>query len=240
MTRPKGYVLWEGASPLDQAPIVVIATMQSANVKTGNMIQTWIIRSDINPVQAVNDGDDYSICGDCPHRKQSDGTRSCYVNVGQAPNSVYKAYKAGKYPVFKYADHGNIFKDRDVRFGAYGDPALIPLYIVRLIIMMCRSHTGYTHQWRKFSEFAGVFMASCDNEMDRLSAHTLGYKTFSVVAINSHAPKYAKQCPATVHNSLAKCATCKLCDGDKQDIFVTAHGSGAKYVVSETSLALSA
>lgn len=232
MSKPNGYVLWEGSSKLDGQPIVVIATMNSSNVKTGNMIQTWILRSDINPVQAVNDGDDYSICGDCPHRKQSDNTRSCYVNVGQAPNSVYKAYKAGKYPVFMYADHGNIFKDRDVRFGAYGDPALIPLFIVRLIIMMCRYHTGYTHQWRKFSEFAGVFMASCDNEKDRYSAQTLGYKTFSVVAINSTAPNYAKQCPATVHNSKSVCATCKLCDGAKRDIFVTAHGSGAKYVAA--------
>ena len=77
MTRPNGYVLWEGASPLDQAPIVVIATMNSSNVKTGNMIQTWILRSDINPVQAVNDGNDYSICGDCPHRKNDQGQRSC-------------------------------------------------------------------------------------------------------------------------------------------------------------------
>jgi len=233
MSKPKGYVLWEGPSKLDGSPIVVIATMNSSNIKTGNMIQTWILRSDVNPVQAVNDGNDYSICGDCPHRKQADGTRSCYVNVGQAPNSVYKAYKAGKYPRYAYSEHGNVFKGRSIRFGAYGDPALMPMWLVKVLLTLSQStHTGYTHQWRRFPEFAGIFMASCDNEKDRYSAHTLGYKTFSVVAINNHAPNYAKQCPATIHNSQAKCATCKLCDGAKRDIFVTAHGSGAKYVTA--------
>ena len=57
------------------------------------MIQTWILRSDVNPVEAVNNGDDYSICGDCPHRKNDKGERSCYVNVGQAPNAVFKSFK---------------------------------------------------------------------------------------------------------------------------------------------------
>ena len=122
MAKPNGYILWEGSSKLDGQPIVVIATMNSSNVKTGNMIQTWILRADINPVQAVNDGDDYSICGNCPHRKKSyvddkgvdQSTRSCYVNVGQAPNSVYKAYKAGKYPRYTYAEHGNVFKGRSI------------------------------------------------------------------------------------------------------------------------------
>ena len=44
-----GVVLYEGPSVLDGAPIAVIATLKSANVKTGDMIQTWIIRSDMHP-----------------------------------------------------------------------------------------------------------------------------------------------------------------------------------------------
>lgn len=232
MTKPKGFVLWEGLSPLDRKPIVAIATMQSGNVKTGNMVQIWILRSDVNPVEAVNNGEDFSICGDCPHRKNKDGKRSCYVNVGQAPNSVFKTYKAGKYPHFAYTEHGNVFKNRGVRFGAYGDPALLPEWLVRVVLMLCESHTGYTHQWRRFQNFAGIFMASCDNELDRCNAQMLGFKTFSVLPLQQSGPKYAKQCPATVSNSSAKCATCKLCDGNKRDIYVTAHGSGAKYVTA--------
>ena len=232
MTKPTGYILWEGLSPLDQKPIVVVATLKSSNAKTGNMVQTWILRSDVNPVEAVNNGDDYSICGDCPHRKNDKGQRSCYVNVGQAPNAVFKSYKAGKYPRYSYSDHGNIFRGRSVRFGAYGDPALMPFWLVRVVLMLCESHTGYTHQWRRFPHFAGIFMASCDNELDRCAAQMLGFKTFSVLSTITRAPRYATQCPATVQHSLAKCETCKLCDGAKRDIFVTAHGSGAKYVTN--------
>ena len=121
MAKLKGYVLQRSISPIDNAPIVVIATMESSNRKTGNMVQVWILRDDINPVEALNTGADVSICGDCPHRKQSDGSRSCYVNVGQAPNSVWKSYKAGKYGEFKDLNLSSLH-NRKIRWGAYGDP----------------------------------------------------------------------------------------------------------------------
>ena len=41
--REKGYILYEGPSALDGAPIVVIATMETSNAKTGAMVQTWIL-----------------------------------------------------------------------------------------------------------------------------------------------------------------------------------------------------
>ena len=50
--KAKGFILYEGASMLDGAPIVVIATMKTSNRKTGDMVQTWILRSDVNPVEA--------------------------------------------------------------------------------------------------------------------------------------------------------------------------------------------
>ncbi len=73
MRKPLGYVIQESTSPIDGSPIVVILTMGSSNRKTGNMCQVWILRADVNPVQAVNTGEDYSICGNCPHRKQATG-----------------------------------------------------------------------------------------------------------------------------------------------------------------------
>ena len=60
--RERGYILYEGPSMLDGEPIAVIATMTTSNVKTGDMVQTWILRSDINPVQASKIGEDKSIC----------------------------------------------------------------------------------------------------------------------------------------------------------------------------------
>ena len=42
--KPKGYIIYEGASLIDGKPIVEIAILSSKNVKTGNMIQTYILR----------------------------------------------------------------------------------------------------------------------------------------------------------------------------------------------------
>jgi hypothetical protein len=68
-----GFVIWEGPSPVDGAPLVAIVTgvsdsASSDNIKTGVMLQTWIMRRDISPQEAVDTGGDRSICGDCSHR----------------------------------------------------------------------------------------------------------------------------------------------------------------------------
>ena len=36
----RGFIFYKGRSPIDNAPIVGIATLESKNGKTGNMIQT--------------------------------------------------------------------------------------------------------------------------------------------------------------------------------------------------------
>lgn len=241
MTKPKGFVIQRGKSWIDGAPFVAILTLESSNRKTGNMAQVWIMREDINPVEAVQTGKDVTICGDCPHRKQQDGTRSCYVNVGQGPNSIWKAYKRGAYPDALFSDEYNetwqqmitALKNKRIRWGAYGDPAILCSATVDYLNSKAQGHTGYTHQWRNeyAQDFKGIFQASCDGFNDYLHASDLGWKTFTVVSTNAH-PNYAKQCPATVESSQAHCVTCKLCDGARSDIYVHAHGSGKKYVTA--------
>ena len=49
MRRAQGYVLYQGPSRLNGEPIVAIATMRTANVKTGNMVQTWILTAEVSP-----------------------------------------------------------------------------------------------------------------------------------------------------------------------------------------------
>jgi hypothetical protein len=246
MKKIKGFIIDRGLSPIDGQPYVAILTLKSTNRKTGDMAQVFILREDINPVAAIATGDDYSICGNCPHRKDALGQRSCYVNVGQGPNSVWKAYKRGAYKVLDYVDRKDlpmngsfysqiesILKGRRIRWGAYGDPAIINPQVVNLFNSYAQGHTGYTHQWREeFAQpFKGIFQASCDGFNDYLEATAHGWKTFVVVNKNV-TPIYAKQCPATVDNSEAQCITCKLCDGAKRDIFVHAHGTGSKYVTA--------
>lgn len=236
MTKPNGFIIDRGLSPIDGNPYVAIMTLRSSNRKTGDMVQVWILREDINPVEAVQTGEDVTICGNCPHRKQANGKRSCYVNVGQGPNSVWKAYKRGAYvDAASSMDAWNSMRHhvygKRIRWGSYGDPSVIDFAVVEYLNEHADGHTGYTHQWRsKFAQpFKGIFQASCDGFADYLDATSKGWKTFTVV------PKiamvnYAKQCPATVENSKAQCATCKLCDGNRADIFVHAHGTGAKHV----------
>ena len=98
-----GYIAYEGPSAIDGAPIVVIVNKindKSANAKTGALVQTFILRADVPPTEALASGADVSICGACPHRpilaKQS-GEAPCYVNVGRAPLAVWHAYKRGRY-----------------------------------------------------------------------------------------------------------------------------------------------
>lgn len=253
MSQAKGYIIDRGFSPIDGQPYVAILTLKSSNRKTGNMAQVWILCENINPVEAVQTGKDATICGDCPHRrkqvydvkrKKYKWVRSCYVNVGQGPNSIWKAYKRGAYTELSYVGSKDlpsngefysiiesIIHDRRIRWGSYGDPSIINPQVVNLFNSYASGHTGYTHQWRnEFAQvFKGIFQASCDGFQDYLEATAHGWKTFTVVHKKATI-HYAKQCPATVENSVAQCATCKLCDGARVDVFVHAHGSGSKYV----------
>ena len=48
----KNGIIYNGPSLLDGKPIVVIATYSDRNTKTGKVLQTYIIRSDISPLNA--------------------------------------------------------------------------------------------------------------------------------------------------------------------------------------------
>ena len=235
MKAPKGFTLCTFPSPLDGKECVAILTLESTNRKTGNMCQVWIMLRDVNPVQAIEDGDDYSICGNCIHRKNRiTKTRSCYVNVGQSPNSIWKAYHRDAYPdaLNNIEAVQKMLKGRSIRWGAYGDPALIPFPIFETFNDMAKAHTGYTHQWREsFARiYKNYFQASCDGLNDYLEATAHGWHTFAVLPVGIKNNSFGKQCPATVEQSMAQCITCKLCDGGKQDVWVEAHGSGKKHV----------
>ena len=88
-----GIIFYEGPSLLDGKPIVGIALAgSSTNSKTGELVQTYILRSDMPPQDAINDGHDVSICGNCTHRKTvGDNGRTCYV-FSPSIAQVYKSY----------------------------------------------------------------------------------------------------------------------------------------------------
>ena len=241
MPRRNGYTIYRGPSMLDGKPIVVIATGfadSSDNRKTGNLIQTWILREDMDPLTATHTGDDSSICGMCPHRGEIiDGKnegRSCYVKVWQAPLNVWKAYKRGIYPEIDVADLGWLFVGKAVRFGAYGDPAAMPLQIVDTIGLAAEFTTGYTHQWREVDTgYNKWLMASADSAGDRFMARSFGYRTFRVRADGEELGKKEIACPASKEmGHKTTCADCKACGGRsakaKVDIAIMAHGEPCK------------
>jgi len=219
---PNGVIIYQGPSLIDGKPIVVIANSLKVNKnrKIGNMIQTWILRTDIHPNDALKTGDDYSICGDCFHRgryvEKTDTVtdRTCYVNLyKQGVYSIYHAFKRGSYPVCDIK-HMQLFNNRHVRIGSYGDPAAVPLYVWETITKHCKDYTGYTHAWRTcdtgYSKFC---MASVETIDDYYSANYKNYRTFRLITDpNEDRSDNEKACPAQL-NDKVHCDTCGYCDG---------------------------
>jgi hypothetical protein len=86
-----GLIAYDGPSLLNDRRVVAIVTgvaRPSSNVKTGNMIQTWILLADRHPLEARKSGADAAVCGDCVHRRGS-----CYVALNHAPSAVWHAYR---------------------------------------------------------------------------------------------------------------------------------------------------
>lgn len=227
MKAAKGYVVWEGASQLDGAPIAVIATMSTSNVKTGDMVQTWILRQDIAPHHATKTGEDASVCGDCPHRHYLGG--ACYVTVFQAPLQVWKAYRAGKYSN-DTADLSARLSGRRIRFGAYGDPAVAPVAVWAQLARWADGHTGYTHQWQRTdfdAELLNYAMASVDTPEQAAIAPG---RYFRVKRETDAVLPREVECLA---DSVGKnCAECLLCDGGSKgkSVYITVHGArSSKY-----------
>jgi len=243
--RPKttGVLLYEGPSLLNGDPIFVVATLKTSNRKTGNMIQTWILPQDMKPTDAVEDGSDVSICGDCPHRKVND-KRTCYVNVGQAPLQVWKTYKAGKYP--KVDKVNTISIGRMIRKGSFGDPAAAPSHIWRELSSESDGWTGYTHQWRTCDQdLRQYLMASVDNEQEARAARAMGWRTFRCRTEDEPLMEGEIMCPASDEaGKKTTCDECLLCAGDYSgktnkipDISIVVHGRGAVNFVNKSTQA---
>jgi hypothetical protein len=230
-----GVILWQGPSQLDGKPIVAIATglaSKSTNVKTGAMVQTYILRSDMEPIEALKAGEDASICGSCPLRGDGTGKgRACYVNLGHGPLAVYRAFKRGVYPTWAQADYP-IAEGRAVRLGTYGDPAAVPIEVWNYALTDASGHTGYTHQWRAHPELKSLCMASVDTVRDMQEARAQGWRTFRVDGTHViGAQKGEVLCPASKEAgrklTCEQCLACCGADGRKGSIYIPAHGSGA-------------
>ncbi len=219
-----GVIVYRGASALDGEPIVAIATnfQASENDKTGNMVQTFIMREDIAPHHALKTGDDASVCGDCEHRpilaKQT-GKAPCYVKVFHAPLSVWRAYGRGRYvdiTAWSADEIAAIFAGYVLRIGTYGDPGACP-DIWHAMAKRALRRTGYTHQARNpvAAGLRELCMASADSETDASELHAMGWRTFRVAAPTGWEKMGGEGlCPASEEaGKRTVCADCALCSG---------------------------
>lgn len=236
-----GYIAYEGASMIDGSPIVVIVNKidsASKNDKTGAIVQTFILRSDVSPIDALNTGADVSICGDCGHRPyliktgESDAP-PCYVNVGRSVRAVYEAYKRGRYVKADEATIARALADKIVRLGTYGDPFAAPVGMWLKILRYAAGHRGYTHQWQRpdfdVAAWSPLVMASADNIDEAAHANLLGMRVFRVsVGVDVQAGEAS--CPASREaGARATCAKCTLCSGTSiqaRDIVIADHATG--------------
>lgn len=233
----RGVVFYRGPSMIDGAPIVAVAVFRSGNRKTGDMVQTYILRDDMTPTEAIRSGADSAICGGCIHRGEHDeqgalinGTRTCYVVIGQGPTGVWKGLQADQYP---HVNAAGMFAGRFVRLGTYGDPAAVPFEVWQGLLKGAAGHNGYTHQWRDCdSRFASLCMASADDETTREQAKALGYRTFRTRPDAASKLKGEFVCPASEEaGKKLQCAQCKACGGTsgkaRADVVITIHGGSA-------------
>lgn len=211
---PASPVLYQGRSLLTGDPIVAIATA-SENRKTGPSVQVWILRSDMNPMDASRRGADDAICGQCPQRHNLGG--ACYVPIYQAPRSVYAAWKRGYYarPDVMRRLH-TLTRFLPIRLGAYGDPAAVPVEVwTRLLARGCGNWSGYTHQWRnpRAALHKRLLMASVESEEGAREAVAAGWRYFRVMPPGAAPLPREILCTSERAHEPLTCGECGACNG---------------------------
>jgi len=240
-----GAILWQGKSRLTGLPIVLIVTglrKQSANSKTGDELQTWILCEDESPMAAVMSGGHQSICGKgakgCPLMGiRLDGTsqaigRECYVDVAKAPESVWGCYTRGGYRTLD----GSELVGLVLRCGSYGDPAAVPFHIWESAMGVVKGWTGYTRQWQWCDQrLSRYLMASVSTEAEAQLAMSMGWRYFRVRE-REQALVVGQEfaCPASAEmGHRVTCEQCQKCCGTSspaRNVTIIRHGGTAPKV----------
>lgn len=226
-------VLYKGPSKLNGEPIVAVATYNSANSKTGAMMQIWILSDTVTPTEAKKQGLDAAVCGVCPIKKE------CYVNLGQAPRAVFNAYKRDRYKDLSCDMSGiaDLVSGKVVRFGAYGDIAALPFDLCRLIIKYAKGHTAYTHQ-RKHKNYDPRFNTiahiSAETAKEAFEVARIGLgNTFRTVSSYDDILPHEIKCPSDTPAKV-NCVDCRKCNGATgQSIVIVPHGSSGKKMAAK-------
>jgi hypothetical protein len=228
-----GAIFYRGPSLLTGDPIVGILTGLeggSLNPKTGAMVQAWIIRPEIAPMDAKRQNIDDAICGDCALRGRDGIDSTCYVTVWMGPHNVWKMFRRGGYLEASWPELQALLEGRHVRCGAYGDPAALPVEVWRMLLATVAGWVSYTHQWRTCDQrLKTIAMASVDTPAEWWDATGAGWRTFRVRGKHDPLMLGAEAvCPASDEaGHRVTCQQCQLCRGNARparSIAIIAHG----------------
>lgn len=215
--KPNGFVLWRDSW---RVAIATGIARPSANRKTGPMVQVWIIPTRKDPTKISSRG---VVCFDCPIQSE------CYVNWGNAPLMVWQGFKRGSFPWLPSAD---VFTGRRIRWGACGEPTLIPLELMTECNKAAFGWTGYTHRWEEkgIQPYRRFLMASCESEKGARKAAKRGWRSYRI----GENPGVAGGDALCVNAQGLQCYDCLLCSGTagkgKGSIYIPAHGTGARSI----------
>ena len=232
----QGVVIYENEHIVS---IVTGFRKPSTNIKTGPMLQQWILVKAFHPTEATHNYTDELICGDCKRRHGTpeerkdtpDEEHSCYVVTGLGPAQVWNAWREGKYDVVEnvpiYLEYvADLYSPcSKVRFGSYGDPSMVPDEVLHPWREAARGYTAYTHQWHKRPDLVGKMMASVDSLEERELAKQYGWRTFRVESDHNARPMKDETVCLNARHATITCEACCLCNGKDRDIFIHDHGA---------------
>lgn len=231
MKLQTSYLLHEDSN------VFIVATSKSSNIKTGDMIQIWILDNTRHPVESRRDKHDaVNQCKGCPLASGN----GCYVNTNPL-SALYRKHKSDNpYPPLELGskEFRKFFAGKRVRFGAYGNPTMIPLPLTMSIAALATKWTGYFHDWHMMptedaQSYGKYFMASCESTNYK-DAQAIGLRTFTTVPVDAEqAPDGSGiECLADSHGM--QCTECGLCDGTNRrggklpNVWIKVHGYQTK------------
>lgn len=222
---------FDGISPVTGGPIVGHLLYSTSNGKTGPGWQLAILDGSQHPLEAIKSGNDASICGNCPLRKDPvTGERACYVT----PMALGQIYKKGPSRIANPAP-SDLPRSSYVRLGMYGDPAMLPYDVVKGIAGRSKKFTGYTHQHEQpwyDRKFDALLMRSVESLAQAKKAWAEGARTYRADWEGLGPQENEIYCPYPK----VQCADCGLCNGigEKEErktlksIVIPPHGNGFK------------
>lgn len=217
-------------SQFDRTPLIVVFSLASENIKTSDMIQTWIIPEHLSPLENYYKKLDNNICGSCIHKRSFGG--DCYVRIEQGSLALYRSFLRGNYIELNFDNQYHIaaLRQKPIRFGAYGDPLAIPFHFWQIFLEKINpiGWTSYTSSWylKRAQPYKNFCMASVFSLNLKEAANELGWRTFRVIyeydqisddeiLVDMDQEIF---CPSTEQGGFRKnCADCLLCSGNTQD-----------------------